>query len=138
MIEDILPLVLNTKRPVSNIWLTRYTQNVFGSSKIAKYTILALTYLHYSQTNFQITSSHSLCTLKSNVSTTQSDVDYLSNYSTPLDIFRSCIFCRHCTLTTHGPKHIIITTRPFQTFTFNHCHNADQCPRHLCTSSRHA
>ena len=99
---------------------------------------LALTCLHYLQTNFQITFPHSQCTLKSNVNTTQSDVDYLSNNSTPLDIFRSCIFCHHRIFTTHDTQHNIITTLAFQTFTFNRCHNADQPPRHLCTSSRHA
>ena len=30
MIEDILPFVLNTKRPLSDIWLLRYKQNSFG------------------------------------------------------------------------------------------------------------
>ena len=29
-IEDILPLVLNTKRPLSDIWLPSYEQNSFG------------------------------------------------------------------------------------------------------------
>ena len=29
-IEDILPFVLNTKRPLSDIWLLRYKQNSFG------------------------------------------------------------------------------------------------------------
>ena len=28
--EDILPFVLNTKRPLSDIWLLRYEQNSFG------------------------------------------------------------------------------------------------------------
>ena len=30
VIEDILPFVLNTKRPLSNIWLLRYEQNSAG------------------------------------------------------------------------------------------------------------
>ena len=30
VIENILPLVLNTKRPLSDIWLLRYKQNSFG------------------------------------------------------------------------------------------------------------
>ena len=30
MIENILPFVLNTKRPLSDIWLLRYKQNSFG------------------------------------------------------------------------------------------------------------
>ena len=30
VIEDILPFVLNTKRPLSNIWLLSYKQNNFG------------------------------------------------------------------------------------------------------------
>ena len=30
VIEDILPFVLNTKPPLSNIWLLRYKQNRFG------------------------------------------------------------------------------------------------------------
>ena len=30
VIEDILPFVLNTKRPLSDIWLLRYKQNKFG------------------------------------------------------------------------------------------------------------
>ena len=30
VIEDILPIVLNTKRPLSDIWLLRYKQNSFG------------------------------------------------------------------------------------------------------------
>ena len=30
VIEDILPFVLNTKRPLSDIWLLRYKQNSFG------------------------------------------------------------------------------------------------------------
>ena len=30
VIEDILPFVLNTKRPLSNIWLLSYKQNSFG------------------------------------------------------------------------------------------------------------
>ena len=30
VIEDILPFVLNTKRPLSDIWLLRYKQNIFG------------------------------------------------------------------------------------------------------------
>ena len=30
MIEDILPFVLNTKRPLSDIWLLSYKQNNFG------------------------------------------------------------------------------------------------------------
>ena len=30
VIEDILLLVLNTKRPLSDIWLLRYKQNSFG------------------------------------------------------------------------------------------------------------
>ena len=30
VIEDILPLVLNTKRPLSDIWLLSYEQNNFG------------------------------------------------------------------------------------------------------------
>ena len=30
VIEDILPFVLNTKRPVSDIWLLRYKQNSLG------------------------------------------------------------------------------------------------------------
>ena len=30
VIEDILPFVLNTKRPLSDIWLLRYKQNNFG------------------------------------------------------------------------------------------------------------
>ena len=30
VIEDILPFVLNTKRPLSYIWLLRYNQNSFG------------------------------------------------------------------------------------------------------------
>ena len=30
MIEDILPIVLNTKRPLSDIWLPRYKQSSFG------------------------------------------------------------------------------------------------------------
>ena len=30
MIEDILPFVLNTKRPLSDIWLLSYKQNSFG------------------------------------------------------------------------------------------------------------
>ena len=30
VIENILPLVLNTKRPLSDIWLLRYKQNNFG------------------------------------------------------------------------------------------------------------
>ena len=30
VIEDILPLVLNTKRPLSDIWLLSYKQNNFG------------------------------------------------------------------------------------------------------------
>ena len=30
MIEDVLPFVLNTKRPLSNIWLLRYKQNSFA------------------------------------------------------------------------------------------------------------
>ena len=30
VIKDILPFVLNTKRPLSDIWLLRYKQNSFG------------------------------------------------------------------------------------------------------------
>ena len=30
VIEDILPFVLNTKQPLSDIWLLRYKQNSFG------------------------------------------------------------------------------------------------------------
>merc|ERR1712177_63823 len=30
VIEDILPIVLNTKQPLSDIWLLRYKQNSFG------------------------------------------------------------------------------------------------------------
>ena len=30
VIEDIMPFVLNTKRPLSVIWLLRYKQNTFG------------------------------------------------------------------------------------------------------------
>ena len=30
VIEDILPLVLSTKRPLCDIWLLRYKQNSFG------------------------------------------------------------------------------------------------------------
>ena len=30
MIGDILPFVLNTERPLSDIWLLRYKQNSFG------------------------------------------------------------------------------------------------------------
>ena len=30
VIEDILPFVLNTKRPLSDIWLQSYKQNSFG------------------------------------------------------------------------------------------------------------
>ena len=30
VIEDIMPFVLNTKRPLSDIWLLRYKQNSFG------------------------------------------------------------------------------------------------------------
>ena len=30
VIEDILPFVLNTKRPLSDIWLLSYEQNSFG------------------------------------------------------------------------------------------------------------
>ena len=30
MIEDILPFVLNTKQPLSDIWLLSYEQNNFG------------------------------------------------------------------------------------------------------------
>ena len=30
VIEDILPFVLNTKRPLSDIWLLSYKQNSFG------------------------------------------------------------------------------------------------------------
>ena len=30
VIKDILPIVLNTKRPPSDIWLLRYKQNSFG------------------------------------------------------------------------------------------------------------
>ena len=30
VIEDILPIVLNTKRPLSDIWLLSYKQNSFG------------------------------------------------------------------------------------------------------------
>ena len=30
VMEDILPIVLNTKRPLSDIWLLRYKQNSFG------------------------------------------------------------------------------------------------------------
>ena len=30
MIEDILPFILNTKRPLSDIWLLSYKQNSFG------------------------------------------------------------------------------------------------------------
>ena len=30
MKEDILPFVMNTKWPLSNIWLLRYKQNSFG------------------------------------------------------------------------------------------------------------
>ena len=30
VIEDILPFVLNTKRPLSDIWLLRYKQNSLG------------------------------------------------------------------------------------------------------------
>ena len=30
VIEDILPIVLNTKRPLSDIWLLIYKQNSFG------------------------------------------------------------------------------------------------------------
>ena len=30
VIEDILPFVLNTKRPLSDIWLVSYKQNSFG------------------------------------------------------------------------------------------------------------
>ena len=30
VVEDILPFVLNTKRPLSNIWLLSYKQNNFG------------------------------------------------------------------------------------------------------------
>ena len=30
VIEDIMPFVLNTKRPLSDIWLLRYKQNTFG------------------------------------------------------------------------------------------------------------
>ena len=30
MIEDILPFALNTKQPLSNIWLLNYKQNNFG------------------------------------------------------------------------------------------------------------
>ena len=33
VIEDILPFVLNTKRPLSDIWLLRYKQNSFGCLK---------------------------------------------------------------------------------------------------------
>ena len=33
MIEDILPFVLNTKRPLCDIWLLRYKQNSFGCFK---------------------------------------------------------------------------------------------------------
>ena len=30
MMKDILPFVLSTKRPLSDIWLLRYKQNNFG------------------------------------------------------------------------------------------------------------
>ena len=30
VIEDIMPFVLNTKRPLSDIWLPSYEQNSFG------------------------------------------------------------------------------------------------------------
>ena len=30
VIEDILPFVLNTKRPLSDIWLLRYKEDSFG------------------------------------------------------------------------------------------------------------
>ena len=30
VIEDILPFVLNTKHPLSNVWLLSYEQNSFG------------------------------------------------------------------------------------------------------------
>ena len=30
VIEDILPFILNTKRPLSDIWLLSYKQNSFG------------------------------------------------------------------------------------------------------------
>ena len=30
VIEDIMPFVLNTKRPLRDIWLLRYKQNTFG------------------------------------------------------------------------------------------------------------
>ena len=33
VIKDILPFVLNTKRPLSDIWLLRYKQNSFGCFK---------------------------------------------------------------------------------------------------------
>ena len=33
MIEDVLPFVLNTKQPLSDIWLLRYKQNSFGCFK---------------------------------------------------------------------------------------------------------
>ena len=33
MIEDVLPFVLNTKRPLSDIWLLKYKQNSFGWKK---------------------------------------------------------------------------------------------------------
>ena len=34
VIEDILPFVLNTKRPLSDIWLLSYEQNNFGCFSI--------------------------------------------------------------------------------------------------------
>ena len=30
VIEDILPFIMNIKRPLSNIWLLRYKQNIFS------------------------------------------------------------------------------------------------------------
>ena len=40
VIEDILPFVLNTKRPLSDIWLLSYKQNSFGCfSKIFSFWI---------------------------------------------------------------------------------------------------
>ena len=44
VIEDILPFVLNTKRPLSDIWLVSYKQNSFGCFlKILKFWIFSKT-----------------------------------------------------------------------------------------------
>ena len=37
VIEDILPFVLNTKRPLSDIWLLRYKQNGFAHNSVTNY-----------------------------------------------------------------------------------------------------